>query len=1050
MLAKEEGAHDGARGEVDRNIPKDITSKSDFAKLCAEQIAEFPLKTEAEHCHTLELQHHVSMTSPERRAVLAQAIKASASAPAAQPGSNGADYEVEDAPSLASSDEAPPHIDGTAAPWQQPGSSCLHVAISYALDLNWAVFPADLRGGEKKSHKSAAYSKDGSRWGSTKDPRQISADFKRWPDAVGVPTGADNGIFVIEADTIKGHGVDGVANLDALEHQYGKLPDTLMAQSPSGSVHRYYRHPGNGISIKSRSGEFAPGVDVKGDGGMVIAPPSKRGDGHYRWLNSLPIADPPDWLLKLAVAPAAPAASDGVDSGKGGSGAPRTARNDASSFRRLNDEAVANYDRWVPKLFPEAKRQASGGWRVSSAALGRELEEDISFAPEGIKDFGVHDMGDPRGGKRTPIDVVMEWHPDLKVPIAEIVHGQRKEEFGKAVSWLWAALGHTTDWREEFDARLEEEVDAANKAGLGGASDSETKTNAGEEDLGTRSSASKSDADADKSAPKSDEQGETQSSDDIESDDLDELIRTGGAKLFGGDRSKAVWKVINMMLRLGYLQRTIIATLLDNRNGISAYVLDQKEPWAYAARQVAEAKRRIKFAIDKNGKPYVTQNSMRVALLKMGVALSYDQFADRVLVDGLKDFGPTLDDAAMTRLRLSVETRFHFLPSKEMFYDIVADVARRNKFHPVRGYLDGLQWDGVPRIDRWLITYAGAKKDGYVRAVGALTLIAAVRRVRQPGCKFDELPVLESPQGLNKSSALRVMAVHEDWFSDDLPLNASGKETIEQTRGKWLIECAELGGMRRAEIDRVKALLSRQTDRGRLAYDRITSEVPRQCIFIGTTNDTEYLKDTTGNRRFWPVKVGRVDIEALKRDRDQLWAEAAAREVQGECIRLAEELWPVAAVHQAQRTTTDPYLDAFEHHLGDAPLWEIVNGLASRDEKLGHEARNIMSVKDEATAEQLQKAFVKKLGFKISAADVWNILDVRVGSRTQDTNRRMGEAMRGLGWKRPNDAGTVRINGKLVSGFVRGEAPYEWMVATERDEHGLNVWAAKSGQPPIF
>ncbi len=340
-------------------------------------------------------------------------------------------------------------------------------------------------------------------------------------------------------------------------------------------------------------------------------------------------------------------------------------------------------------------------------------------------------------------------------------------------------------WREEFDARLDEEVAKANRAAGGakanghgdGAGSGSSKT----EDAGPGPPASKSDADADKPPPKSDEQVELSSSDDVESDDHDDLIRTGGAKLFGGDRSKAVWKVINAMLRLGYLQRTIIATLLDRRNGISAHVLDQKEPRAYAERQVAKAKRRIKFAIDKNGKPYVTQNSMRVALLKMGVALSYNQFADRVLVDGLKDFGPTLDDAAMTRLRLGVETRFHFLPSKEMFYDVVADVARRNKFHPVRDYLDGLRWDGVPRIDSWLITYAGAKNDGYVRAVGALTLIAAVRRVRQPGCKFDELPVLESPQGLNKSSALRVMAVHEDWFSDDLPLNASGKETIEQT-----------------------------------------------------------------------------------------------------------------------------------------------------------------------------------------------------------------------------------------------------------------------------
>ena len=394
-----------------------------------------------------------------------------------------------------SSDEAPPHIDGTAAPWQRPGGSCLHVAISYALDLNWAVFPANLRDGKKKSHKSAAYSKDGSNWGSTKDPRQISADFRRWPDAIGVPTGAVNGIVVVEADTIKGHGVDGVANLDTFENQYGKLPDTLMAESPSGSVHRYYRHPGNGIRITSRSGALARGVDVKGDGGMVIAPPSKRGDGYYRWLNNLPIADTPDWLLELLIAK-----QGSLESELPAEDHPPLSGSGAGSFQQLNDEAIANYDRWVPKLFPEAKQQASGGWRVSSAALGRDLEEDMSFSPEGIKDFGVHDMGDPRGGKRSPIDVVMEWHPDLKVPIEEIAsRSVSGHQIGEAVTWLWEALGHGGDWREKFDAGLEEQIEEASRAATGSNYSATDTAEPGPqtEDVGPRSSASKSGAGAD-------------------------------------------------------------------------------------------------------------------------------------------------------------------------------------------------------------------------------------------------------------------------------------------------------------------------------------------------------------------------------------------------------------------------------------------------------------------------------------------------------------------------------------------------------------------------
>jgi predicted P-loop ATPase len=130
------------------------------------------------------------------------------------------------------------------------------------------------------------------------------------------------------------------------------------------------------------------------------------------------------------------------------------------------------------------------------------------------------------------------------------------------------------------------------------------------------------------------------------------------------------------------------------------------------------------------------------------------------------------------------------------------------------------------------------------------------------------------------------VAVKDEWFCDDLPMSANGKQVIEQTVGKWIVEVAELSGMRKTEIEHLKALLSRQTDRARPAYGRLPTEKRREFILIGTTNDDKYYKDLTGNRRFWPVKAPKFDLPALRRDRDQLWAEAALREAAGESTRL--------------------------------------------------------------------------------------------------------------------------------------------------------------------
>jgi hypothetical protein len=478
------------------------------------------------------------------------------------------------------------------------------------------------------------------------------------------------------------------------------------------------------------------------------------------------------------------------------------------------------------------------------------------------------------------------------------------------------------------------------------------------------------------------DRGGTQQDDE---DEIESLIHKGEQGLYNGDRSRAVWRVINGLLCRGHAPEMVEAIILDQLNKISEHIYDQANPEAYAKKQVSNAVKELDFSRDDGGKPYATQHNIHIALLKLGVALSYNEFADRPLISGLKGFGPTLSDAAITRLWLMIEQRFKFRPRNEYFHSVVTDTARLNSFHPVLNYLKGLQWDGVPRIDRWLVDYGGTEASEYVCTVGALTLVAAVRRVRQPGCKFDEMPVLENPeQGTDKSNAIACLAVKQEWFTDNYPLAADTKVQIEHSRGRWIIECSELSGMRRADIEPLKANLSRQVDRARMAYGRLSVEYARQFIFIGTTNKEEYLRDTSGNRRIWPVRVGRFDLVALARDVDQLWAEAAAREATGASIRLESDLWPVAGDQHAQRLTRDPYYDALHDALGSR-------------------------------------------SGKVTSENIWEVLGVSdAGRRTQDQNQRMGEAMRALGWHRANSAGTIAISKHVkVTGFVKGKKPWK-------------------------
>lgn len=155
----------------------------------------------------------------------------------------------------------------------------------------------------------------------------------------------------------------------------------------------------------------------------------------------------------------------------------------------------------------------------------------------------------------------------------------------------------------------------------------------------------------------------------------------------------------------------------------------------------------------------------------------------------------------------------------------------------------------------------------------------------------------------------------DDWFTDGVRLGDEARVMAEQTQGRWIVELPELVGLKKRDVESVKSMLSRQTDTARMSYDRSVSNFPRQFVFIGTTNSSEYLMDETGNRRFWPVKVSDIDLEGLRRDRDQIWAEAVQLEARGESIELPQHLWAEAAKIQAERRREDPIADRLKDHL---------------------------------------------------------------------------------------------------------------------------------------
>lgn len=347
-----------------------------------------------------------------------------------------------------------------------------------------------------------------------------------------------------------------------------------------------------------------------------------------------------------------------------------------------------------------------------------------------------------------------------------------------------------------------------------------------------------------------------------------------------------------------------------------------------------------------SGKAYSNYNNIELILRNDSYfkgLFGFDDFLRRAVL--LKDApwrkvtkGDTalrdLDDA---HVRSYLDKRYGITGKDKIFDGLQMDCAR-HRFHPIRDYLRRLTWDGAKRLDTMFVDYFGCEDSDYTRAITRKMMVAAVKRVFEPGCQFDNMLTLKGPQGCGKSSFFRKLS--RGWFSDSLK-DIRTKDALEGLQGAWFVEMGELSALKKAEAESIKSFLSGTVDRFRQAYGRRTEDYPRQCVFVGTTNEVEFLRDRTGNRRFWIIYVPKgahpkKDVFAITdEDINQLWAEAYALYLSGETVVLGRELEMEALRIQENFMQEDPraarIAEYLEKPLPEASVWREMSLIERRE-----------------------------------------------------------------------------------------------------------------------
>lgn len=496
-------------------------------------------------------------------------------------------------------------------------------------------------------------------------------------------------------------------------------------------------------------------------------------------------------------------------------------------FKRVNEIAIGALHAWVPALFPGAVARGKG-WRVSSKALGRDLQEDLSITPEGIVDFGIADMGDAKQGKRTPIDLVKEWLPASKPR--------------DALTWLARRVGYDLQTAAIRPA---------------GAVKPSPAPQARIHDLPP----------ADDAPP-------------------------------GPPGPSVAHSARKRKQNQGYGADSASAEAPESKNPAespSGNTFDGAGFWRPAPPDSFHE-------TDKGGVKAVMHNLMLI-LRDHPVwagALGFDQYAELIVKlkpppwQGDRPFkrgGEWMEEDDF-RLRHWLSTYFFEAKEKDVMQAVTL-IAHAHAFHPLIEKFEATTWDGVHRLRTWLIDYMGVGKGKkfmrlppaerdivlqYSELVGMYWMIGAVARVFEAakpgattGAKMDTMLILEGEQGLLKSTALRTLG--GDYFTDE-KLDFGNKDSLMVLQGRHIIEMAEMEGFNKADTSATKYFIPKREDLFRLPYGKKLVKKPRRCVFAGTVNHDVYLKDDSGNRRFWPVWCTDIDIARLEQDVAQLWAEA--------------------------------------------------------------------------------------------------------------------------------------------------------------------------------